>query len=214
MMTSLSNFTALRARRAYNYLFSQHLHKYVCIKRFRHNDRSGFHNSPVRFAFFCVKRSPRTNRTREPRCDETREVCTRLLAFVEGGTYRDLAKRVGCHSETLRRYFLFGPPRVDILTNLHREGYSIDWALGGFGAMRLSDHPKPLHEVPTEQLLVELARRQTAVETQVRELQSLIDTVRGLSVVPIPAVPPESPAVEVPRRSRRAPANTAPHAHP
>jgi hypothetical protein len=84
------------------------------------------------------------------------------------------------HPETLRRYLQSGPPALEFFLALHQEGFSVDWVLGGWRAARISDHPKPLSEVPMEEIVVELARRQAISNTLLHRLVVDVEALRRM----------------------------------
>ncbi len=70
-----------------------------------------------------------------------------------------MARELGVHAETIRRYAKDGPPCLPFLLGLQRCGYSVDWLVSGVHDARLERRPKPLKDVPTEALLAEVSRR-------------------------------------------------------
>lgn len=93
-----------------------------------------------------------------------------MFSILANGTYRGLAERLGLHPETLRRYIINGPPSVEFYQAIHREGYSIDWIVGGTYEARIADHPRPLSDVPIEELFAEIGRRHEGLNARITAL--------------------------------------------
>ncbi|HEX2838482.1 MAG TPA: hypothetical protein VHN77_10175 [Phycisphaerales bacterium] len=111
--------------------------------------------------------------------EDVRAICARLFSILANETYRGLAERLGLHPETLRRYIINGPPGVEFYQSLHREGYSVDWIVGGTYNARLVDHPRPLADIPTHELFAEIGRRHDALDARIAALADGLQRVQG-----------------------------------
>lgn len=116
--------------------------------------------------------------------EDVRAICARLISILADETYRELAERLGLHPETLRRYIISGPPGIEFYQSLHREGYSIDWIVGGTYGPRRVDHPRPLADIPTHELFAEIGRRHDALDARIAALADGLHRMQGKSHLP------------------------------
>lgn len=129
--------------------------------------------------------------------EDVRAICARMFSILANETYRGLAERLGLHPETLRRYIINGPPGVEFYQSLHREGYSIDWIVGGTYNARLADHPRPLAEIPTHELFAEIGRRHDALDSRIAALADGLQRLQGKSQPHSPARAPTTAGISI-----------------
>lgn len=102
-------------------------------------------------------------------------VTKRMKAVVGKRTYAEVSSLLGFQAETTRRYVLRGLPAWRFLQSLRSHGYSIDWLLSGEGTMLVDDRPKPLAEIPTRDILIELVRRRAVLSDEYAALKLQIE---------------------------------------
>jgi transcriptional regulator with XRE-family HTH domain len=125
---------------------------------------------------------------------EQSELHTRLIAAVDGRSYREIGDLTGVHPETVRRYMQGQAPSVDFLTNLCRAlGLSGTWLLTGDGVMHVSETKRAaLDEAEAPELFTAMAGTLGGLIDRVGRLEGYLQTletrVRGSAVVMTKAV--------------------------